>query len=112
MYHAWRTLYISVENFCSMVSPFLIATGSDCDVRVISHSSIDEVLTAAYHYNTSLTPVIHDVFPRRGGTGGGTLVTITGENFGLVLSFASAFENNNNNLIYNIFSNVSLQGAL
>ena len=53
-----------------------------CNITVVSQTSGPIVLTSAYHYNTSLTPVITDVYPRRGGTGGGTLVTITGNNFG------------------------------
>ena len=38
--------------------------------------------TVSYDYLVSLTPTIIDVYPRRGGTGGGTDVTIIGKNFG------------------------------
>ncbi|XP_056597030.1 fibrocystin-L-like [Triplophysa dalaica] len=38
-------------------------------------------ITAGYTYRSSLTPVITDVTPRRGGTAGGTRLTITGSGF-------------------------------
>ncbi|XP_016299954.1 fibrocystin-L-like [Sinocyclocheilus anshuiensis] len=38
-------------------------------------------LTNSYTYRSSLTPVITDVTPRRGGTAGGTRLTITGSGF-------------------------------
>jgi len=38
-------------------------------------------LTNSYTYRSSLTPVITTVSPRRGGTAGGTRLTITGSGF-------------------------------
>ncbi|KAA0710209.1 Fibrocystin-L Polycystic kidney and hepatic disease 1-like protein 1 [Triplophysa tibetana] len=38
-------------------------------------------ITTGYTYRSSLTPVITDVTPRRGGTAGGTRLTITGSGF-------------------------------
>ncbi|NP_001305057.1 PKHD1 like 1, tandem duplicate 1 isoform X1 [Danio rerio] len=38
-------------------------------------------LTSGYTYRSSLTPVISNVTPRRGGTAGGTRLTITGSGF-------------------------------
>uniref|UniRef100_A0AAR2IPV4 Polycystic kidney and hepatic disease 1 (autosomal recessive)-like 1 n=1 Tax=Pygocentrus nattereri TaxID=42514 RepID=A0AAR2IPV4_PYGNA len=38
-------------------------------------------ITNGYTYKSSLTPVITDVSPRRGGTAGGTVLTITGSGF-------------------------------
>lgn len=51
-----------------------------CTVVVLnSHGSAS--ITNGYTYKTSLTPVIMDVSPRRGGTAGGTLLTVTGYGF-------------------------------
>ncbi|KAG7317211.1 hypothetical protein KOW79_019509 [Hemibagrus wyckioides] len=51
-----------------------------CTVVVLnSNGSVN--ITNGYTYKTSLTPVITDVSPRRGGTAGGTLLTVTGYGF-------------------------------
>nr|XP_055075555.1 fibrocystin-L-like [Misgurnus anguillicaudatus] len=51
-----------------------------CEVVVMNGD--DRVnLTIGYTYRSSLTPVISDVTPRRGGTAGGTRLTITGSGF-------------------------------
>ncbi|MCJ8746157.1 hypothetical protein PDJAM_G00138700 [Pangasius djambal] len=51
-----------------------------CTVVVLnSYGSAN--ITNGYTYKTSLTPVITDVSPRRGGTAGGTLLTVTGYGF-------------------------------
>ncbi|XP_069076732.1 fibrocystin-L-like isoform X2 [Pleurodeles waltl] len=51
-----------------------------CSVRVIN--SRDSVaFPDPYTYRSSLTPTVTNVTPRRGGTGGGTLLTITGTGF-------------------------------
>ncbi|XP_053468790.1 PKHD1 like 1, tandem duplicate 1 [Ictalurus furcatus] len=51
-----------------------------CTVVVLnSYGSVN--ITNGYTYKTSLTPVITDVSPRRGGTAGGTLLTVTGYGF-------------------------------
>lgn len=58
-----------------------------CTVVVLnSYGSVN--ITNGYTYKTSLTPVITDVSPRRGGTAGGTLLTVTGYGFrsGIMLS--------------------------
>ncbi|XP_035687261.1 fibrocystin-L-like isoform X2 [Branchiostoma floridae] len=52
-----------------------------CDVEVsVGAESVQQ--NAAYTYRSSLTPTITEVSPRRGGTAGGTTVTITGTGFG------------------------------
>ncbi|KAI8520654.1 Fibrocystin-L [Branchiostoma belcheri] len=52
-----------------------------CGVTVsVGAESVQQ--NAAYTYRSSLTPVITEVSPRRGGTAGGTTVTITGTGFG------------------------------
>ncbi|XP_078617899.1 fibrocystin-L-like [Branchiostoma floridae x Branchiostoma japonicum] len=52
-----------------------------CDVEVsVGTERVQQ--NAAYTYRSSLTPTITEVSPRRGGTAGGTTVTITGTGFG------------------------------
>ncbi|XP_071488092.1 fibrocystin-L-like [Diadema antillarum] len=53
----------------------------DCDVivRVGSGSMVNE--SSAYTYRRDMTPVITSVYPARGGTGGGTTLTIIGSDF-------------------------------
>ncbi|XP_066278772.1 fibrocystin-L-like [Branchiostoma lanceolatum] len=52
-----------------------------CDVTVsVGAESVQQ--DAAFTYRSSLTPTITEVSPRRGGTAGGTTVTITGTGFG------------------------------
>ena len=48
-----------------------------CDVGVANG---DNMVTKSdvYAYESSLTPIITSVSPNRGGTGGGTTITITG----------------------------------
>lgn len=48
---------------------------------VVLNSYRSANVTNGYTYKTSLTPVIMDVSPRRGGTAGGTMLTITGYGF-------------------------------
>ena len=54
-----------------------------CDV-VADVGSAQATDTDAYTYDTSLTPTVTSVDPIRGGTGGGTSVTISGTGFGCV----------------------------
>uniref|UniRef100_A0A8C5R062 PKHD1 like 1 n=1 Tax=Leptobrachium leishanense TaxID=445787 RepID=A0A8C5R062_9ANUR len=57
-------------------------TDSDklCDVRVVNENdSIQK--HGAFSYSSTLTSVVDDVTPKRGGTGGGTRLTITGSKF-------------------------------
>ncbi|KAA0710214.1 Fibrocystin-L Polycystic kidney and hepatic disease 1-like protein 1 [Triplophysa tibetana] len=51
-----------------------------CKVSVMNGNYTVNI-TAGYTYRSSLTPVITDVTPRRGGTAGGTRLTITGSGF-------------------------------
>ncbi|XP_053388767.1 fibrocystin-L-like isoform X2 [Mercenaria mercenaria] len=52
-----------------------------CDVG-FSLNGLNRILPTAYSYISSLTPTISNVSPRRGGTGGGSRLTITGAGFG------------------------------
>ena len=52
----------------------------NCDI-VISQESGTVTKSAGFIYDKNLTPTISTVDPLRGGTGGGTLITITGTGF-------------------------------
>ncbi|XP_052805044.1 fibrocystin-L-like isoform X2 [Mya arenaria] len=52
-----------------------------CDVS-IAVNGLSKTLSNEYTYDASLTPSVSGVTPRRGGTGGGTTITITGSGFG------------------------------
>ena len=54
-----------------------------CAVRVVISGLVASV-AESYIYEKHLTSVITSVSPSRGGTGGGTKVTIEGSNFGCV----------------------------
>ena len=51
---------------------------SSCDL-VISENNINE--TRSFNYVRSITPQLTSSLPLRGGTGGGTVLTINGLNF-------------------------------
>ncbi|KAL4228553.1 Fibrocystin-L [Mactra antiquata] len=59
-----------------------------CNVEV-AVGGLTQSLTNAYTYDSSLTPTISSVDPTRGGTGGGTTLTITGSGFGNVAGSVS-----------------------
>ena len=52
-----------------------------CDVTATA-SSVTQTLSDAYTYRGSLTASVTGVNPKRGGTGGGTRITVTGSGFG------------------------------
>ncbi|KAM8966821.1 LOW QUALITY PROTEIN: fibrocystin-L [Pelodytes ibericus] len=59
-----------------------------CDVQVLN--GIDSVqINSSFSYLSTLTPVINDVTPKRGGTAGGTRLTITGSQFSTNISSIS-----------------------
>uniref|UniRef100_A0AAY5ETB4 Polycystic kidney and hepatic disease 1 (autosomal recessive)-like 1 n=1 Tax=Electrophorus electricus TaxID=8005 RepID=A0AAY5ETB4_ELEEL len=72
-----RNTSTSSAIYCE-VPPNNGAQGEEpCSVTVLNaYGSAN--MTNGYTYKASLTPVITDVSPRRGGTAGGTLLTITG----------------------------------
>ena len=51
-----------------------------CDVSVVQDSG-STTLSATFTYDASITPTISSASPLRGGTGGGTLITIAGSGF-------------------------------
>ncbi|XP_018426208.1 PREDICTED: fibrocystin-L [Nanorana parkeri] len=52
-----------------------------CNVVVINGNNAVWI-NNSFNYTTALTPFIYDVTPKRGGTAGGTRLTITGSKFG------------------------------
>ena len=58
-----------------------LSADASCDV-VVTVNGISKTVTPQYTYDAALTPEITGVDPSRGGTGGGTTVTITGTGFG------------------------------
>lgn len=67
---------------CVCVSCILAGTQSEvsCLVAIINpHDAVN--VSNGFTYKSQLTPVITQVSPRRGGTAGGTQLTITGSGF-------------------------------
>ncbi|XP_040210792.1 fibrocystin-L-like [Rana temporaria] len=56
-------------------------TSQICNVGVINANNAVWI-NNSFTYSTALTPLIYDVTPKRGGTAGGTRLTITGSLFG------------------------------
>ncbi|KAG2464816.1 PKHL1 protein, partial [Polypterus senegalus] len=71
----------STTLYCEV--PLSNGTGSSqvCDVTVSIGNNL-VTLSNAFTYESLLTPVVTAVTPRRGGTGGGTSLTISGSGFG------------------------------
>lgn len=59
----------------------MASTAQTCDVEV-AINGLSWALSKAYTYDAALTPIITGVWPKRGGTGGGTVLTVTGSGFG------------------------------
>ncbi|XP_019729703.1 PKHD1 like 1, tandem duplicate 1 [Hippocampus comes] len=75
-----REASTSTHLYC--LSPFNNDTNSEasCTVAVIN-TLIAVNMSDGFTYKTQLTPVITEVSPRRGGTAGGTTLTISGSGF-------------------------------
>ncbi|XP_052286416.1 fibrocystin-L-like [Dreissena polymorpha] len=56
-------------------------TAQTCGIS-ITFNGLSKTLPSSYTYDASLTPTISGVTPRRGGTGGGVNITISGSGFG------------------------------
>ncbi|RNA00178.1 fibrocystin-L isoform X1 [Brachionus plicatilis] len=69
--------FSSSEIFCSVPSSNF-SVDKNCTLEI--HENGRSVQTE-FSYKQSLTPSVLSSFPKRGGTGGGTILTITGENF-------------------------------
>ena len=66
------------------VKLLLLSLGSGSEVCDLVVTTGEEQETTSYTYEDSLTPEVTSVEPRRGGTGGGTSLNITGSGFGYV----------------------------
>ncbi|OCT77100.1 fibrocystin-L [Xenopus laevis] len=71
--------------FCSAPPQNVSGSTLACDVRVANGNDTVQ-LNSSFTYNSALTPVISDVTPKRGGTAGGTNLTITGSQFSTDIS--------------------------
>ncbi|KAG7457780.1 hypothetical protein MATL_G00230750 [Megalops atlanticus] len=75
-----RQMSTSTMLYCEAPSYNGTAEQQACLVEVLNgHGSVN--LTNGFSYKSLLTPVITEISPRRGGTAGGTRLTITGSNF-------------------------------
>ncbi|XP_065804470.1 fibrocystin-L [Labrus bergylta] len=75
-----RNMSTSTRLYCE--SPNNSGTESEASCEVAVYNQNDAVNTSnGFTYKSQLTPVISEVSPRRGGTAGGTLLTITGSGF-------------------------------
>ncbi|XP_068614929.1 fibrocystin-L-like, partial [Brachionichthys hirsutus] len=75
-----RRMSTSTQLYC--LSPFNKGSQSELSCVVAVINPLDTVnMPNGYTYKTQLTPVITDVSPRRGGTAGGTWLTIRGYGF-------------------------------
>ncbi|XP_039978517.1 PKHD1 like 1, tandem duplicate 1 [Xiphias gladius] len=75
-----REMSTSTRLYCQ--SPFNNATESELSCAVAVSNPLDAVtILNGFTYKSQLTPVVTEVSPRRGGTAGGTRLTITGSGF-------------------------------
>ena len=76
------TITTATTNQIDCLTPANNGTGASevCDVVVLQPSG-NVTQTGGFTYDRSLTPSVASISPVRGGTGGGTLVTITGVGF-------------------------------
>ncbi|XP_035537797.1 PKHD1 like 1, tandem duplicate 1 [Morone saxatilis] len=75
-----REMSTSSRLYCE--SPFNNGTQSEVSCTVAVINQLDAVnISNGFAYKSQLTPVITEVSPRRGGTAGGTRLTITGSGF-------------------------------
>lgn len=58
----------------------LLQSDTSCTVTV-SVNTLSASSSQKFTYKASLSPIAYSVSPIRGGTGGGTLLTITGSKF-------------------------------
>ncbi|MEE6507574.1 hypothetical protein FKM82_026763 [Ascaphus truei] len=66
--------------FCEVPPQNETSLAQSCHVLVANGNDVAQ-LDNAFSYDSTLTPVISDVYPKRGGTAGGSRLTITGSGF-------------------------------
>lgn len=66
----------------TQVNPLLTGSGPEqaCDVTVVNGKDASQCSTP-FTYSASLTPLIDEIVPKRGGTAGGTRLSIKGSGF-------------------------------
>ena len=67
--------------FSPIFTCFVKFSAQTCDV-VVTVNGLSKTLANSYQYDADLTPTISGVTPSRGGTGGGTTITVSGSGFG------------------------------
>ena len=65
----------------TLLFPLKSVSAQTCDV-VVTVNGLSKTSSSSYTYDGGLTPTISGVSPPRGGTGGGTTLTISGSGFG------------------------------
>lgn len=71
----------SSNNWFRSTFGISLGTAKACDVKV-SSGTVLETAAGAYNYDPSMTPSMTGLNPTRGGTGGGSSLTISGTGFG------------------------------
>ncbi|XP_064089363.1 fibrocystin-L-like [Macrobrachium nipponense] len=77
------SLISSSSSTIDCLAPPYTAGGTSvpCDIIVTNPGSATATLSSGFTYDQALTPAVTSVSPKRGGTAGGTVVTITGTGF-------------------------------
>ncbi|KAM3929151.1 fibrocystin-L-like [Leptodactylus fuscus] len=78
----------SSENYLYCATPMMNNTNTSsqsCNVMVMNGNNVVQI-NNSFTYMSAFTPVISDVTPKRGGTAGGTRLTITGSQFSANIS--------------------------
>ena len=75
-----RQTKFKLKLYVVTLQTWLVSAGV-CEV-VATVRGVSRTKTSAYTYDASLVSTVTGVSPTRGGTGGGTLITISGTNFG------------------------------
>lgn len=71
----------SSNNWFRSTFGISLGTAKACDVKV-SSGAVLETAAGTYNYDPSMTPSMTGLNPTRGGTGGGSSLTISGTGFG------------------------------
>ncbi len=70
--------HIQFLFYLTQVPPNVDSQDNSCELKIIQN---EFNVTSKFDYKASLTPTINSCAPLRGGTGGGTLLTISGSGF-------------------------------
>lgn len=96
---------------CMWVSRLLSGTQLEVSCVVAVMNQLNAVnISNGFTYKSQLTPVIASVSPRRGGTAGGTLLTITGSGFRCSKGVSGLCTDDTVNLYLLLFHTLPLMG--